>query len=135
MNNINNILEIHTPKVNKVKETKIDYLTILKNFTKELLTSKNSSPIKIDYGTNFISKLGNIVNIYKIRYYLEEEIESIKDKYKLQEVEVVEAYQEKDMLVVKLNAIFNDGYKHNTYLQVDWRSKQFTTREIVEEAD
>ena len=135
MININDILEHHTSKPVSVEKEPIDYLTILKNFTKEFLTIKDNSPLKPGYGTNFINKLGNIVNIYKIRFYLIEELELIKGKYNIEEIEVLKAYQEKDMLIIELNVIFNDGHLHNVYLKTNWKSKQFTTKEIVEEAD
>ncbi len=62
--------------------------TITTNFIQELVTEKGSNVFDKEYGTTFISDIGEHVNFYKIEYLINNSLEDIKNKYHIVNLEV-----------------------------------------------
>ena len=66
------------------EDSRID--TIAKNFIHELITDIGTSVFDKTYGTTFILDLGELVNMYKVDFYLQEAFNKIKSKHKVERV-------------------------------------------------
>ena len=132
MNDILNLIEETVEQV-IVEEPQPNYTSLTINIIQELLTSKNSSPLKPNYGTEFIANLGDIVNEPKIKYYLKEALNELSKKYPVKSIDLLEAYQEKDYLVIKVDILFSDNARVTKHFNVVWKNKQFTSEGIIEE--
>lgn len=66
------------------EDSRIDM--IAKNFIHELITDIGTSVFDKAYGTTFILDLGELVNIYKVDFYLQEAFSKIKSKHKVKSV-------------------------------------------------
>jgi len=136
-----NINDLFTDKISEIEtqistiETQttieIDAEKKLKSFVQELLTTK-SPVLKPGYGTTFIDDLGEIVNIYKMRYYLQMNADLIKNKYGISSIEIIDVEKDGDALVGYLEAVFDGVLKKSVNFQIDWKNRMFTTEAIVE---
>jgi hypothetical protein len=86
-----------------VEQRTVDALTT--NFIQELVTEKGSNVFDKNYGTTFISDIGDQVNFYKVEYLVNNTLEDIKNKYSIVNLEVS-------------NATFN---KSNGFLEIHLR--------------
>jgi len=136
-----NINDLFANKISEVESTtltsniqtsaEIDAEKKLKAFVQELLTTK-SPVLKPGYGTTFINDLGEIVNIYKMRYYLQSNADSIKNKYNISTVEIADVKKNGNALIGHIEAVFNENIKKTVNFQIDWKDRMFTTEAIVE---
>jgi len=113
------------------KETLINAKKQIKAFVQELLTTK-SPVLKPEYGTTFVNDLGEIVNIYKMRFYLQKNADSIKDKYNITYVNISDVQKSGDALIGYMEVTFNGEINKTVDFQIDWKNKIFTTEAIVE---
>jgi len=110
----------------------LDALTT--NFIQELVTEKGSSIFDRSYGTNFISSIGEQVNIYKIEYIIKNNLEEIKNKYNVVDItvkntnfntndgflEIHIGVEYKDFAVERhFNFIYQGVFTEKTILEID----------------
>jgi len=72
-----------------VEQRTVDTLTT--NFIQELITEKGSNVFDRNYGTTFISDIGDQVNFYKVEYLVNNTLNDIKKKYSIVNIEVSNA--------------------------------------------
>jgi hypothetical protein len=116
-------------KENDLKEEK-NIKKITMDFIQELFTTY-SPPLKPNYGTTFIDDLGEIVNIYKFKYYLEINAEKIMHKYEIEEIDIEDIVSDKGMLIGHISLIIK-GAKRTEDFKINWSNKHFTNEAIVE---
>ena len=112
------------------EEYKSDLERKITNFMQELITVKGSSLFALDYGTTFLHDLGGNVNIYKVRYLLDQNYRETKDKYNIKDVETLAAYLKEGFLVLDIKIIF-DKVAVSTGTTFPF-SGDFTTNTIIE---
>ncbi len=108
--------------------------TLTTNFLQELITQKGSCSFDKQYGTTFITEIGNQVNIYKIRYLLENSVLDIKEQYGILSITAPKAefntsdgfleiwltIEYEDIAVEKhFNFMYDGIYTDKTILEID----------------
>lgn len=64
----------------------VDALTT--NFIQELITVRGSNAFDKKYGTTFITDIGEQVNIHKVKYIIDKNLDEIKQKYNITKLTV-----------------------------------------------
>lgn len=115
-----------------MEQRSIDTLTT--NFIQELITDKGSNVFDRDYGTDFISDIGEQVNIHKVRYIIDNSLSEIKKKYSIVSIntsnvnfnvsdgflEIHLSIEFEDVAVEKhFNFIYNGIFTEKMILEVD----------------
>jgi len=114
------------------KDNNISYHNKIENFTIELVTEKGSSLFDKNYGTTFINDLGEQINEYKVKYYIENSYEETKKKYDIMLVEVtsVEYSRSNNSLDIDMVIAFKD-VSFQTKIEMPYTGS-YTTKPILE---
>ena len=114
------------------KDNNISYHNKIENFTIELVTEKGSSLFDKNYGTTFIDDLGEQINEYKVKYYIENSYEETKKKYDIMLVEVtsVEYSRSNNSLDIDMVIAFKD-VSFQTKIEMPYTGS-YTTKPILE---
>ena len=119
----------HTTGESKSEE---DIDTLTSNFMQELVTDLGSVLFDKDYGTTFLLDIGDQVNIYKVRYLLDRNYQSTKDKYGILSVETSDVFfDKKDGFLNMALVLLFDGFKSQTATAIRYDGS-FTTNTIIE---
>ena len=116
------------------EESKRSIDSIATNFLQEMVTRKGSNLFDKSYGTMFIDNLGSQVNVYKIDYFLKQEVSGMKEKYGITSVSATKAWVDADSgyLNVSITVEFEEMAVSSF---VDFRfDGSFTDGDIIEYA-
>ena len=114
------------------KDNNLNYHSKLENFAIELMTQKGSSLFDKNYGTDFISDLGEQVNEYKVKYYIDNFYKETKKKYDIISIEVtsVEYSRVNNSLDIEMVVNFKD-ISFQTKIEMPYAGS-YTTKPILE---
>jgi len=113
------------------QKDKSKYKFCVENFITELFTSKNSSPIKRNYGSDFIENVGDLFNIYKLNYYLDNE-KDLREKHSILEAKITEISQNGELLNLEMELIIESDKKFKIFIETNWNYSRYTSKDIVE---
>jgi len=102
----------------------------VENYIMELFTSKNSSPLKPNYGSDLISNIGNYFNKHKVIYYIKNETH-LMDKYNIIDININNIEQVGNTLLMELDITTTQG-SCNINIDARWENVNFTTQDIFE---
>ena len=102
----------------------------VENYIIELFTSKNSSPLKPNYGSDLLKNIGDYFNGPKIRYYIKNET-TLMNKYNIVDVSIQNIEQTGNILLMELYITTLKG-SHNVNIDATWENINFTNQDIFE---
>jgi len=116
----------------KMPSTEYEINILTANFMQELVTEVGSVLFDKSYGTTFLSDIAKQVNIYKIRYLLDNEYLSTKSKYGILSIETRDVFFDpKDgFLNIDMTLLF-ESFKSMTKASFVYNGT-FTTKTIIE---